>query len=189
MIRQLLANRGTLVVMAAVLLVALQLVFVGLPQIRAVSQTNTKIAVAKRTAAALQEKLDALKQLQTLQSRQPEDFGRVQVALPVDSAVEDIFVTLDTIAARSGMNIVSITPGRGSGSQVPADITVTGSYEGLVSLMTTLGKNLRPIEVGSVNIASSRTDRGEILITASLKLNFLQAPVGQAQPNQGGQTP
>lgn len=169
-----LAAYGNLIIAASIIIVIAHFVFFVLPQTARIKRINSNLSAAQKVVAVLDDNLAVLKQLQTLQQRQTEDFSRLQVAIPVDPAIEDIYVSLDAIAARTGLTIATVTPGKVEKDEVPVDVTLSGSYEGIVDFMNSLSSNLRPVTVENVGIASSQSEN-QTVITASFKLEFVYA--------------
>lgn len=156
--------------MATIIVIA-QFFFIALPSSNRIAKVNAEIAAYRKAQAKAQETLTTLGQLQSLDNQQSDDLARLRLALPDNPAIQDIYITIDSITARTGVTVLSVTPNPVAADKIPVTLTLSGSYEGLVAFMSTLNRNLRPVEIESLGVASSFINN-TVTLTGTMKLNF-----------------
>lgn len=116
---------------------------------------------------ALDERLDAAQ----------SSLDQLDLAIPPDAAIDELLVSLDAMAAKSGIVLATIQPATVEGVEngVTVSLTARGSYSGLKLFLETLQTNLRPLSVTSLAVSAASDVSGASLITASMELTAATA--------------
>lgn len=128
---------------------------------------------------ALQERQDLydsrsaiLKRIQDMNKQYQEkaaDITKISGILPSKKSLAEAVSAIDRIATQSGLQLVSAQlagepSNEGSTyNSLPIEITLNGSYPGLVSFLQSAEKNLRIIDITSVDAAASSVDKPGLL--------------------------
>lgn len=93
------------------------------------------------------------------------DITRISSILPSKKSLAEIVSAIDKLAMQSGLQLISATiAGKPSDSQVgahnslPIEIAMSGSYPGLVSFLQSAEKNLRILDITSMDAAAGAAD-------------------------------
>lgn len=162
---------GSLLAALGAVVIVAHFFAIALPAASRIRETNDKIRNLQAKEKQAQNRINTLSQLSSLATRSPTDYSRLTVALPAAAAVEEIYVTLEALAARTGLTITNITASKPDKDRVPIEVSVKGVYQGTGEFMTLVNQNLRPAEIKQAAIASTKSD-GEIVLTATFKLEF-----------------
>lgn len=169
------AERSHSITALAAVIVLAQILLIALPLSGKIRNVNAKIEAANKNQTAAQQTLVTLKQLQSAQASGAADFSRLKLALPSNPELQDIYITLDSIASRTAVSILSVTPNPASANAIPVVLAIKGSYESMVEFMDALNRNIRPIDIASVGFATG-VENNNIILTGSMKLNFFIVP-------------
>lgn len=97
------------------------------------------------------------------------DVARISSVLPSKKSLAEIISALDNIALQSGLQLVSVSAVGKEDNQgntyatLPLNITADGSYQGLVSFLQSVEKNLRIVDVASINASSASAENPGLL--------------------------
>ena len=157
------------------------LAFIGawgwiLPEYNKISELN--LALEERQV--LYDSRSAIvKRIQDLDKEYREraaDVTRISSVLPSKKSVAEMISAIDKLSTQSGLQLSSATvtgkpsTGQESYSFLPIEMTMSGSYPGLVSFLQSAEKNLRIIDITSMDAAAGAADNPGLL-NFSLKGN------------------
>lgn len=176
-------NERKLAITASSLLVAAGTLYFGLRPILAeyhdvqLARGARKLEIAElnvrqQTLQALGQQIEAKK----------ADVERLLLAVPADEAYPELLTTLNAIAGRSSVVLVSIQPTRGGATTsgtVPLAISLSGSYPQILSFVSDVEKNLRPVTIQSLNMVEGMSGGG--VLTATMQMEFARITSGGAQ--------
>lgn len=124
-----------------------------------------------------------IKNIQDLNKQYQErsaDITRISSILPSKKNLAEAVSAVDRLAIQSGLQLVSahIVGKEGDVNNynyLPIEISMVGGYPGLVSFLQSAEKNLRIIDITSVDAATSSTDRpGSLNITVKGNAYYLK---------------
>lgn len=106
------------------------------------------------------------------------DITRLDRLLPLEKELPEFLSNIESIVSASGMTLsemnLSEVPGQGKIRKINGTLKLNGNYPSFVSLLELLEKNLRLIEVGTLNAASQITEGAKTLnYDLSFEINYL----------------
>lgn len=114
------------------------------------------------------------------------------LAAPTGSSMDNLLASLNTMAVSSSVGLSSVQPQQTSTagqSAMTVTVSVTGTFSAIQSFVAALEKNIRPITILNLSLASGGTTAGSNLITATLNLSTVQiGSVTAATPTSAGGT-
>lgn len=171
-------NRGYYAIGCALLVLA----GVGLgvlPLNRSLSETKKQAQGKVAQAVSLEKKVDILKAIQKGLNADQKRKQQLEIAAPVDSKIDEIFIMLETMATESGVEIENIQPGKASASVKNglSEMTVTlkGEFNNLINFSKLVKGNVRPMFVKSVTFVAQESKDGKVTLRATFVLNILTA--------------
>lgn len=171
-------NRGYYAIGCALLVLA----GVGLgvlPLNRSLSETKKQAQGKVAQAVSLEKKVDILKAIQKSFNADQKRKQQLEIAAPVDSKIDEIFIMLETMATESGVEIENIQPGKASASVKNglSEMTVTlkGEFNNLINFSKLVKGNVRPMFVKSVTFVAQESKDGKVTLRATFVLNILTA--------------
>lgn len=151
------------------------LAFVGawgwiLPEYNRISELG--VAINERQAL-FSSRSAIVQRIQTLNNEYQQrsaDVAKISSVLPSKKSLAEIVSSLDKITTQNGLQIVNASIiGRETGSQtsayttLPISISLNGSYRGLVSFLQSVEKNIRIMDVASINASSASAENPGLL--------------------------
>ncbi len=159
------------------------LAFIGvwgwvLPEYNKISDLNFAINERQVLYASRSATIKRIQDLNKEYQQKSADIARISSLLPSKKSLAEAVSALDKMAIQSGLQLTNATiAGEESKNQttgnynfMPIETSITGSYLGLVSFLQSIEKNLRIIDVISVDAASGTGDKANLL-TFSVKGN------------------
>lgn len=166
-------NKEVIIVIVSVIVIILVFYLFISPTITALKKSNYTIATKGADLKNAEENLSNLKSLQSTFTSKSNEIKALLSALPSFTDTEDLITTLEAAATKDGMQMTSIVPEQageegtaatatssGAGFKVAEtsyDLTVMGSYQGLVSFITDLESNRRPLNITQIAISAEST--------------------------------
>ena len=164
------------------------------PKFSQISEVRAEIEGERQTTQTLEIRL---RQLQAAQRNQVETTARLAAlnrALPANPDLPSLIRQLQSIATRSGMDLLSIAPSPPTALEnstgvevVSVNLQLTGGFFRLESFMTRLEDLPRVVEVASISIAPT-TDQTTGLISLATTITFRMYVV-QANASVAGAAP
>lgn len=151
------------------------LAFIGawgwvLPEYNKISELNVALNERHELYDSRSATLKKIQDLnQEYQQRAP-DVARISAILPSKKSLAEMVSAIDRLSVQSGLQLISSTiVGKPADSQVgaykflPIEMTMSGSYPGLVSFLQSVEKNLRIMDITSIDAAAGSTDNPGLL--------------------------
>lgn len=161
--------------------------FYTLPQITALKEVRTTVQARAADVAALDVQAQELLATKQLLDQRSAELERLALAVPNTNGIDDLLVTLESIASTSGVVLASVQPVVTAGTKgSEAAVTLRGSYSGVRLFLEQLAKNLRPIKITELSIAGSSDVAGASLVDVSLTVIAADSVVrtsGEASPS------
>lgn len=151
------------------------LAFIGawgwiLPEYNKISELN--LAIEERndlydSRSAIIKKIQELNQEYQARSG---DITRIASLLPNKKSLAEAVSAIERISTQSGLQLVNAsiigTPSDRQGDafeSLPIDLTLNGNYRGLVSFLQGIEKNLRIVDVTSIDASATSVERPDLL--------------------------
>jgi Tfp pilus assembly protein PilO len=122
-------------------------------------EASLQKAANESKISALQTKLADLRRLEQQFKVEKAQVDVLAVAMPADKQLAEIVTMMETMAARATVVLQSLQPTDLTQEGLTMAVTVQGSFGGILTFTELMEKNIRPIRLGPLNIASG----GEIL--------------------------
>lgn len=163
------------VVSGAILISILIAFFIGRPLYNGIQSTGQELKIKDETLRRLEEKLTALKKLESIKTELEEKNEKVIAALPDDKGIARLFYQFEAIAAESGVMINSVSEVTNISSAakegenreiIPVNYRVTATTDNYANLKTALDgfeKSLRILSIDSVKVSKTNNE---------IKINF-----------------
>lgn len=167
------------------ILVALLAIWFGLvPQFGAISNTQSEIVQLSGEVTAKTREVQTLRKLLT-DGRTSGTLNLLALAVPSEPQIPELLIMVQAIATRAGLILVNATPSASPGG-TKMDITLKGSYSGVVSFLDILNRNLRPGVVQNFSIIGQSNPEESFSDTvANLSVEFVGGATVQAAPQPG----
>lgn len=123
-----------------------------------VTQASQERANNQATIGALQKKLSDLKNLQQQFATAQERVNALSVAMPAEKQIAEVVAMFETMAARAGVILENLQPSPPTADGLPMAVTIRGSYNGVLSFVEIMEKNVRPFLIGPINISGGETE-------------------------------
>jgi Tfp pilus assembly protein PilO len=167
-----------IIIIVALLIGGLLIGFLAYPLYGETQNINQEIKTKRNEEQALNQKLNDLKELEKNYEEAKEESKIASAALPTDKDWPELLVEFETMAGANNLQFTEATPGEktktssqtGSKStsspatttseakpgsmykEVPVVIGLRGNFLGLKGYLKTIEKNLRIMDIGSINI-------------------------------------
>ncbi|MBI4117274.1 MAG: type 4a pilus biogenesis protein PilO [Parcubacteria group bacterium] len=150
----------------------------------AFDQTRMLRGSIKERDEILKEAEELLNQVKNLNGQieaRKSEIDKLDRLFPREKELPEFLSNIESIVSASGMILsemnLSEVPGQGKIRKINGTLKLTGKYPSLVNLLDLLEKNLRLIEVGTVDAASQLAEGVKTLnYDLSFEINYL-APV------------
>ena len=141
-----------------------------LPEYNKISELN----VALEERQALYDSRSAIiKRIQNMNKEYQQraaDVAKIASVLPSKKSLAEMVSAIDKLSTQSGLQLVSATmagkPSDGQGGAynfLPVEITMSGGYSGLTNFLQSAEKNLRVIDIISIDAAAGLVDKPGLL--------------------------
>lgn len=116
----------------------------------------------------------------------PAAIDKIRKFLPAGSALSNLFIDLDTIAAQAGIRITTLsfiesdappTNLPGVGNALSIKLGVTGSYDQFRSFLGLIEKNLRLIDAVEIKLGKTEEKSNEISFDIMLKAYYQERTI------------
>lgn len=142
----------------------------ALPEYNKISELNDALNERQELYDSRSVIIKRIQDLNKEYQQRATDITRISSVLPNKKSLAEIVSAIDRLSTQSGLQLISATiAGKPSDSQVgtynslPIEITMGGSYPGLVNFLKSAEKNLRIIDITSMDAAAGSTDNPELL--------------------------
>ena len=113
------------------------------------------------------------------------------VAVALSVPVLPVVTMLETMAARAGIVLENIQPSTEVVPEgLPVVVTVRGNFQGMLSFVEIMEKNVRPVRIGPVNITGGETELSATFnVVVLYQVPAEDLPAVEAAPTEGQVTP
>lgn len=180
------SNWHTYLIMLAAVVIIFGYWLVIIPALNQAKADNQLIIQKKQEATTLEDRLQAIKEAGSLLQKNPDLLNQLTLAMPEDSDVGGAMVAIEALAAKTGVSLLSIEPGKGDNTTGVLSVTIhlQAGYPNLIDFMTATQKNLRPITIQTNTITKPQT--GDVLdTTLVLSFSYSAKPVKTADTSPG----
>ena len=155
-------------------LIALGLLLVWVLDIPAYASIDTLRQAIKDRQAVVQERQNTLANLQKLAAEydsRKDDIQRFSAVIPSNKSLAELVSALQSIAEQSGIELSEVNPSEAapdagdSSAKLNVQVKAKGSYNGLYGFLDGIEKNIRLINIDSIEAASDQTQAGVLNMT------------------------
>lgn len=162
----------------------LLIIFLVVPKMNDVSETNKQVEQAQQEELTLQAQLQALRDAQAAAPETKAQIAKIDKAIPATPELPQLITQLTQIADSSAVDFFTFSPGTptpdatGTYSVMTSSINVTGTYFSVDEYLYRLETLQRAAKVTSINLApGASSSEGSASITTStltmtLSVNF-----------------
>lgn len=155
--------------------------FYVLPQVSTLRETRLATEALAADVTGLQAAMSEVQALDQSVAQRSAIVDQLNLAVPSSAAVDELIVSLETIASSAGVVLPTVQPATSTdGSVVPLTVTVRGSYSGVRLFLELLEQNLRPIRVTTLTMSTTSDVSGASLVTTTLTLEAARVPTATA---------
>lgn len=147
------------------------------PEYNKISELNIALEERQELYDSRSAIIKRIKDLNKEYQQRAADITRISSVLPSKKSLAEAVSAIDRLSTQSGLQLISATiAGKPSDSQegaynfLPIEISMGGGYPGLVSFLQAAEKNLRIIDITSMDAAAGSADNPRLL-NFSLKGN------------------
>ena len=141
-----------------------------LPEYNKISEFNVAINERQELYDSRSATLKKIQDLNQEYQQRAADIARISSVLPSKKSLAEIISAIDKLSTQNGLQIISaVVVGQPSGGQIgaynflPIEIAMNGSYIGLVNFLQAVEKNLRIIDIISIDAAAASADNSNLL--------------------------
>jgi len=155
--------------------------------IDSVTQASQERAGNQAKIETLKKKISDLKSLQQQFAQAQDQVNALSVAMPAEKQMAEVVAMMETMAARAGIILENVQPAQSVPEGLPVAVSVRGSFAGILNFTELMEKNVRPIKIGPLSIAS-----GEGILSTTFNVIILyqvppeDLPQEQVAPPEGG---
>lgn len=165
-------NQSSTIILISILVIAAVAYFFINSYISQIKDLNIKLSARSDEITQMQSKIDALNSLKNDFSQNSDKAKKLGLALPSGDQIPEVLVQLETIANSSGLKVSSIMPAKENAKNaLSLSLSLQGEYPGLVSFISSLEKNIRPVNIKTINLASvTKENQSSLNFTLGLEL-------------------
>lgn len=169
------SNWHSYLILLAVVVIVFGYWLVIMPGLNQAKHDNQLISQRKQEATVLEDRLQAINEADSLLKKNPDMLNQLTMAMPEGNDVGSAMVAIEALAAKDGVSLLSIEPGKGDDTTgvLPVTIHLQAGYPNLIDFMTATQKNLRPITIQTNTI--TKPQEGDVL-DATMVLSFSYSP-------------
>lgn len=141
-----------------------------LPEYNKISELNAALEERQELYDSRSAIIKKIKDMNKEYQQRAADVAKISSVLPSKKSLAEMVSTIDKLSAQSGLQLISATiAGKPSDSQagaynfLPIEISMGGGYPGLVRFLQSAEKNLRIIDVTSIDAAAGSADNPGLL--------------------------
>ncbi|TSC93731.1 MAG: Uncharacterized protein CEN91_134 [Candidatus Berkelbacteria bacterium Licking1014_85] len=146
-------NPGSLISLVFVIIIALIWYYGIIQKISQLKTQNQNIQILTAKKTSLEENKTALDTIKTQLASTLNVQNKLDLAIPLDAQVSEIFITLEKLASASSVIMTSAQPSMEVvDGKVSTDVTLDSDFSEGRRFMTALSKNIRPAILESFTI-------------------------------------
>lgn len=174
-------SRQALYIFLAIVLSIVLIYVLMIPGFKRLSDVSIKAAARKNDLQTGRQKVADLKTAAATLSQKNQAVEALNIAVPPDKDTADAIVQVSQMVSAAGLKVQSIQPSAESESavgQLPLTVLVQGQFPDLVKFSELAEKNLRPVKIVSINIATADEEGGSEL-SASYSIQMVYYLAGE----------
>jgi len=150
----------TLILGLCIVVVLVAAYFILMPKYNSLKDLGAQIKEKEQTLASRQEALEDLKELEESYNRAKVKVKDIPDILPKEEQVPELLVQLDALAKENNMGLASIniTPGAEAEEALYKSLSISagvaGSYSNLKKYLDSVEKNMRLIDITSIDFSA-----------------------------------
>ena len=171
-------------------------IFAIKPTILTIIELNKEIQTKENTIAEINQKLIDLQKANDIMQSESEKLARIETAIPSSASPENIILEMERLANKNSLQILNLSMSevtimgneklkkKGADNleklpleadELPFNVSLSGSYQNLVLLISDIENQIRPVKIDSLTINTSTTEEGKVLIlTVAVRLPFVK---------------
>ena len=171
-------------------------IFAIKPTILTIIELNKEIQTKENTITEIKQKLIDLQKANDIMQNEAEKLARIETAIPSSATPENIILEMERLANKNSLQILNLSMSeviimgneklkkRGAetfeklpleADELPFTVSLSGSYQNLVLLISDIENQIRPVKIDSLTINTSTTEEGKVLIlTVAGRLPFVK---------------
>lgn len=147
-----------------------------LPGYNTISELTTLVKERQDLIAARSKIIANIASLTKEYQQRSSDIKKLSAVVPNKKSIAEIVSTMENIASRNGMQVIGETISEqksnpdASYNSVLVDIALGGGYASLVNVLQSMEKNLRLIDVSSIDVNPGVSSGGAIILNFRVKM-------------------
>ena len=141
-----------------------------LPEYNKISELNVALEERQELYDSRSAIIKKIQDLNKEYQQRAADITKISSVLPSKKSLAEMVSAVEKLSTQSGLQLISATiAGKPSDNQttaynfLPVEISMGGGYTGLVSFLKSAEKNLRILDITSVNAAAGSADNSALL--------------------------
>jgi len=142
----------------------------ALPEYNRIANLQTAISERKDLYDLRKNTVEKIGNLNKEYQERSADIAKISALLPNKKSLPEVVSAIEKISTQSGLQLSGATmTGQPSSDTtsiynvMPMDITLSGQYPSLVTMIKSIEKNLRLIDIKSIDAAAGSIDRPDLL--------------------------
>ena len=150
-------------------------------------ELNKEIQAKEETVSKINQKLVSLRKVSDVLQNESERLSKIEGAVPSSASPETIITEIERLANKNSLQILNLSMSDvviisdkeikskskkskdvealpADADELPFTVSLIGSYQNLVLLLSDIDNALRPAKIDSLAINSSKTDEGKTLV-------------------------
>lgn len=156
------SSKQSIFVVLAIIMSIVLIYVLFVPGLRRLTDMSVKTAAKKNDLQIGRQKIDDLKAAAETLSQKSAAVEALNIAVPPQKDTAGALVQIAQMVSDAGLAVQSIQPnpnGAKAGA-LPMTVVVQGRFTDLVKFSEIVEKNLRPVQIKTINIASSSGEEG-----------------------------
>ena len=156
--------------------------YLGTPAIKMLKEKTHELAVAKADRRTGEEYIGNIQAAYGKLKAVEAQLELLNIAAPATPDLAEALVQINDIVNKTQLSLETITPSQPAGGEVSIGLTVSGSYAQLKQTLIDFEKNLRPIKVDTIALATAENSESGGMTTGgtySIKLSYVDGSASE----------
>jgi len=161
--------------------------YLGAPAIKVLKEKTHELAVARADRQAGENYISGIQVAFGKLKAVEAQLELLNIAAPATPDLAEALVQINDIVNKNQLSLETITPSQPTGGEVSIGLTVTGSYAQLKQTLVDFEKNLRPIKVDTIALATAEKSESGGMTTGgtySIKLSYVDSASSTADAQE-----
>lgn len=133
--------------------------FLILPQFEKFKEVSNQSAILSAKVDGLSKNLNTLELLKGQLTSTLNDQNKLDISIPKETQIPEIFITVESLAQKAGVDIISIKPENDvKDNLIKTVIVVESEYQNLKNFMALISKNIRPAVTESFKVIKTNSE-------------------------------